>query len=335
MGKSSSQRAAKTTSRQVTKVKSTEKSEATLVSLTVADYARSVIHEQYRRIIKQERQVLADKDPEHLHQMRVGTRRLRTALQVFECAVNLPKAVSLKRVGAIAKVLGRLRDLDVQIAVLKNDYYPQLSDAEQKKLDSVLALLEKRRGKAFAGVEYTLNHTKYRDFKAAYEIWLSHPEYKLLAQSRLQPLLPALLNPLLSSLLLHSGWLVSTHDLSAANSLILHDLRKVCKHVRYQAEFFAQFYDEAFTNWLQEIKTLQENLGLVQDGQILLSSLAAELPSTTRLPELEKIIREEQNKALSTWETTRQKYLDPAFQHQLYQMLLSIFHEENLVVVLK
>ncbi len=57
-------------------------------------YAHQVIAEQYRRIVKQEKKVLADKDPEALHQMRVGTRRLRTALQVFGGAIELPKAGS-------------------------------------------------------------------------------------------------------------------------------------------------------------------------------------------------------------------------------------------------
>ncbi|MBD1848449.1 CHAD domain-containing protein [Leptolyngbya sp. FACHB-711] len=57
-------------------------------------YAHQVIAEQYRRIVKQEKKVLADKNPEALHQMRVGTRRLRTALQVFDGAIELPKAGS-------------------------------------------------------------------------------------------------------------------------------------------------------------------------------------------------------------------------------------------------
>ena len=57
---------------------------------TLGDFAYQIIEEQFDRIVKQKKQVLADRDSEHLHQMRVGTRRLRTALQVFDGVAKLP-----------------------------------------------------------------------------------------------------------------------------------------------------------------------------------------------------------------------------------------------------
>lgn len=62
--------------------------------LTLGDYAHSVLNDQYRSIFKYEKKVLADTDPEDLHRMRVGTRKLRTAFQVFGMAVQMPKGAN-------------------------------------------------------------------------------------------------------------------------------------------------------------------------------------------------------------------------------------------------
>jgi CHAD domain-containing protein len=84
--------------------------------ITVGQFAYQVIAQQYRRMVNQEQGVLADNDPEYLHQMRVGSRRLRTALQVFSQVVKLPRKAGVKQIRNIARTLGSLRDLDVQMA---------------------------------------------------------------------------------------------------------------------------------------------------------------------------------------------------------------------------
>ncbi len=120
-------------------------------------YAYQVIEDQYRRIVKQEKKVLADKDLESLHQMRVGTRRLRTALQVVGSAIEIPKAGSAQRLRDLARVLGEVRDLDVQLASLEQEYRPNLHKKEQKQLDKVSQALKKRRVKAFARMKAVLS----------------------------------------------------------------------------------------------------------------------------------------------------------------------------------
>lgn len=288
----------------------------------LSDYAHKIIAHQYRQLIKQERGVLADQDAECLHTMRVASRRLRTALQVFWMAVEVPKAANIRRIRAIAKTLGKLRDLDVQIAALTNDYYPQVPAAEQAALDSVIISLQQERRRAFAATADLLRRSRYRDFKNASETWLKHPAYTPLATLPLGTLLPDLLSPLLSQLLLHPGWLVTSADtLEAAETL--HDLRKICKHVRYQAEFFVDFYDNDFKAWLQEIRELQSNLGQLQDAQVLSELLLEHLPKRAALPVLREVIGQTQADAMTDWQTKRQKYLEPTFRRQLHQLLLT------------
>jgi CHAD domain-containing protein len=294
-----------------------------LGDLKLGEYAHTVIDEQYRAIAKQEKKVLADKDPEHLHHMRVGTRRLRTALHVFSGVVELPKAAQEKRISSLAKVLGKLRDLDVQTADLQDNYRPALSKAEQSLLDEAIDGLQRERRKAFAGVEDALTRSRYRDLKVAYETWLDEPKYTLLAQLPLLPLLPDLLSPLLSTLLLHPGWLIEAADISAEGNEILHDLRKTCKHARYQAEFFKSFYGGDFQNWIGDIKAIQELLGKVHDSQVLEELLAKQLPKKSQLPGLQESIHCAQTETMKEWEPIRQRYLDPEFRSHLHQMLLS------------
>jgi CHAD domain-containing protein len=59
-------------------------------------------------------------DVERVHDMRVATRRLRAALEVFEvCFPPKRHRKALKRVKALADALGERRDLDVEIELLE------------------------------------------------------------------------------------------------------------------------------------------------------------------------------------------------------------------------
>ena len=290
-------------------------------SLTLGEFAQAMIGEQYQAVVKQEKKVIADQDPEHLHNMRVGTRRLRTALQVFDRAIAIPKAATAKRVGSLSRVLGKLRDLDVQTADLQERYRPDLPETEQRSLDEVIAKLQKERQLAFAGVEDALTRSRYQHMKAEYELWLNQPRYTQLATQTILSLIPDLLSPLLSTLLLHPGWLVPM-DASDTDSDVLHDLRKACKHVRYQGEFFIPFYSEAFQTWIKDIKTIQAKLGTVHDSQVLQALLAKHLPKHVKLPELQDAVKQAQTEALLDWDSVRKRYLEPPFRQHLHYLLL-------------
>jgi CHAD domain-containing protein len=299
-----------------------QRSPQELQALTLGEYAYTVIQEQYQHIIKYEKAVLDDEDPENLHDMRVGTRRLRTALQVFGMALEVSKAGSTRRITELARTLGQLRDLDVQLADLKEVYQPQLDEKEQKLLDGTIKALKKQRSQAFDTVEKTLERSRYRDLKKAYESWLDKPQYTAIAQLPLLTVLPDLLNPLLSELLLHPGWLVPADHSSQEESETLHELRKVCKHVRYQTEFFVSFYGNPFQKWIKEIKVLQDRLGSFQDSQVLMDLLATHLPDPQAMTGLQAIIQRNRADLLSTWDETRQKYLDVDYRLQLHYILL-------------
>jgi CHAD domain-containing protein len=63
--------------------------------------------------------VLDTRDIEHVHDMRVATRRLRAAMEIFaECFPRKEHKELLKEVKSLADALGERRDRDVAIAAL-------------------------------------------------------------------------------------------------------------------------------------------------------------------------------------------------------------------------
>jgi CHAD domain-containing protein len=77
-------------------------------------------------------------DVERVHDMRVATRRLRAALEVFEpCFPRKRHRKALRKVKALADALGERRDADVEIALLE-DLVDEVGGTDR---DAVLALI--------------------------------------------------------------------------------------------------------------------------------------------------------------------------------------------------
>jgi CHAD domain-containing protein len=304
-------------------------------------YSHNAIRKHFKKATKYRAKVLKDVDPEPLHQMRVGLRRLRTAVDVFADALDLPKAASEKQIQAIAHCLGDLRDLDVLHETLARHNLPTLAKAEQRALRFVLKKLENRRKKRFRQVEKLLNGSKYEQFKQSVQAWLEQPNYGAIALFSIQQALPDLLLPLLSRLLLHPGWLVGldsslaeTNNAAASSDLInqwldthgipLHDLRKQIKRTRYQAEFFTEFYGDDYQAWVNELQQAQELLGQLQDCWVLSEFLATELGEQWKqsCPMLAQHLHQERADAWRMWQPMQQRYLSQTERDRLRQIIV-------------
>jgi CHAD domain-containing protein len=89
---------------------------------------------------------LAGEDIEHLHAMRVSSRRLRAAMDAFGAAFP-PRsfARNLTRVKEITDTLGDARDLDVAIAGLV-ELLPELDPEERPGIEGLIARYRQERG---------------------------------------------------------------------------------------------------------------------------------------------------------------------------------------------
>jgi CHAD domain-containing protein len=309
----------------------------------LGDCAYQAIQKHFKKSVKYEKDVLADKDPEAIHQMRVGIRRLRTALQVFEPVLELPKADSSKQIRKIAHCLGAVRDLDVLKTRLEERYRPDLQGKEQKRLSRVLDRLERQRQQDFAEMERTLKGKRYRQFKQSLNDWLDDPQGGAIATLPILPALPDLLLPLISNLLLHPGWLVGTQYISGEvlvsehpstetvkkwldrQSETLHDLRKQIKQVRYQTEFFTEFYGSSYEQQTEDLQAVQEVLGQIQDYAVLKAFLRTTLKASWQqdLPTLAQRLEHEQISLWQTWQPIQQRYLSINFRQHLRELVMT------------
>jgi len=93
-------------------------------------------------VFEHSREVLDLDDIERVHDMRVATRRLRAAMEVFEpCFPAKRWRRALKRVKALADALGERRDRDVAIEFLEGF----AGDASEGDRDSLAALIAELR----------------------------------------------------------------------------------------------------------------------------------------------------------------------------------------------
>jgi CHAD domain-containing protein len=288
---------------------------------TLGDWASIAIAKHLQKIVKHEKDVLKDKNPEDLHQMRVGMRRLRSAIAGFSPALMLPKAATEKKVGKVARILGSLRDLDVLGAALENDYKPSLPAKEQKYLETALVDIHKQRRYALVEVKETIAGKKYKLLKESLNQWLQQPEYQEIAKMPIAEVLPDLLLPEVSKLLLHPGWLVGSdaqivevelvEKILAKQGEFLHSLRKETKRLRYQMEVFSEFYGESYASYLEDIKAIQEILGKIQDSNVLTEFLTQSLPDNIKrsLPTLVAELANANYDAWQQWQNLQIKYL--------------------------
>ncbi len=305
---------------------------------TLADSAYLATEKHFKKTVKWEKTVSKDKDPEALHQMRVGMRRLRTAVIEFAPALNLPKSVNEKYIGKISRRLGSLRDLDVLKDTLRNRYQPHLPRKEQKSLSTALSILDAQRRETLADVRAIFKTKGYKSLKQDLKHWLAEPNYQAIACLPIQEVLPNLLSPELSRFLLHPGWLFGTQIEAEAIALLppdqievhlahagdtLHSLRKEAKRIRYQMELFQDFYGQSYSAYLADVTTIQEILGQIQDSAVLGEWLTEALDSDIKkLPTLYDQLKQNRFLAWQKWLPLQQRYLRGETQHHFHLTLL-------------
>ncbi len=111
------------------------------------DAARGVLLAHYHKMMDNLPGTRAGEDIEALHDMRVGSRRLRAALSVFAKVFPRSDYQTLdKQVGDITDALGAVRDLDVQLDYLRGVRDP-LPPNEAYGVGRLIERLSKERDK--------------------------------------------------------------------------------------------------------------------------------------------------------------------------------------------
>jgi CHAD domain-containing protein len=214
-------------------------------------------------------------DIEELHDMRVATRKMRSAFFVFG-DVYQPKITQFyqKELRKVGRALGRVRDLDVLIA---NGQGFQKSQPPESKheIGPLLTYWELELGENRHGLLELLDHPRYLKFKESFNEFLQTPGLGIQTQDSStanqlsRHIVPTLIYTRLANVMSYDS------RISMATIPELHALRIECKLLRYTLEFFKEILGAEVLEFIAEIKKIQDHLGELNDAQVACQLMAA------------------------------------------------------------
>jgi CHAD domain-containing protein len=292
-------------------------------ALSCGNHALQLLARHGKRLVKLHPEVLDDRDPEPLHQMRVTLRRLRTGLVQFAPALELPAGVSAQRLARSGRRLGMARDLDVLRQRLEGSLLPQLSAREAEQLRPVLKRLKRERREAQGELRRALHSGRHLKLIQALQGWLREPRFTPLGQRPLGEWLTEWQWPWLGNVLLHPAWWIEDGDAEAAQEP-LHELRKGIKGARYRLENLLPCCGDAARSWVDRLKRAQELLGDLHDLAVLRDAIEAELPHglAHQMPGLHALLLEQRAGSWIAWQALTPHLLDHSERRHLLLELL-------------
>jgi CHAD domain-containing protein len=216
-------------------------------------------------------------DLEGVHEMRVASRRLRSALSDFQPYLR-KDSIPSQRLKAIARSLGAVRDEDVVIAALEK----LRSHAEGKIADGIEAIAaehRRQRRQARALLEPAIRHLALTELSTDFRSRLSSgmKSTRATGKTNHQSLSFAqagsrIIGRRLKRLIKASD---AFHD--PLRTRKLHELRILTKRLRYAVELFAPCAGTEFKQVAKEIARLQTSLGELHDCDVWIANLGARL----------------------------------------------------------
>lgn len=251
----------------------------------MAEAGRKVLRLHLLRMLVAEAGVRGGTDVEPIHKMRVATRRMRAAWRVFDGAYqpNLQRRY-IRELRVVARALGAVRDLDVQIERL--DAYAERADARIRRTDfePLFAEWGQQRDRAHRGLLDLLDKTGYEKFVDDYYEFVETPGAGALGE-------PERVGDAAAGRIWQAYERLRAHDptLPYVDAGGIHQVRIDGKRLRYTLEFFREVLPVATGDLVADLTAQQDHLGLFNDAQVaatmtrqwLLAS-AENLPPDTR-----------------------------------------------------
>lgn len=250
----------------------------------LADVAWKTVARHFGRLLWNEPGTRLGVDPEYLHDMRVASRRLRMAVEVFAAALEEETrerfAADLRFVG---RALGRVRDLDVGLECVE-DMSAEASKDERAALAVFAAGLSIRRNERRVELIEALDSERYVGLVTTVREWIAAgPRVVGGAAGGGAPQGGAAAAPSGLPAYHVAPGLVAEGDveLNAAYAEAertmepeaLHALRLAAKRLRYTLEFLAPVLGPGAAARAKRITGLQDYLGSHQDAVVLLGRL--------------------------------------------------------------
>jgi CHAD domain-containing protein len=304
---------------------------------TLAIAGRKVWLYHFAIMVSHEQGTLLGEDEEELHDMRVATRRMRSAYEIFGPAFHA-KVIKryLQGLRKVGKVLGTVRDMDV---ILANgmSYGKGLEEIKVSGFEPLLAewrhQIEKRRIK----LTRHLQSEAYQNFKYNFNLFLQQPDdthTSIVSEegmnSRLRDSVPILIYSRFAAVRAYESVLPS------ASIDQLHALRIDFKKFRYTLEFFREILGDNVGQIISELKQLQDHLGELHDAVVACDLIKgflinwdkhqADLPISERLnpePIVDYLayLYSERYRLTSTFPRMWKKFNRPEFRQNIAQAI--------------
>ena len=286
-------------------------------------YAADLIAVRLKQLVALQAEVLADRDPEPLHQMRVACRRLRSTLEQFDAALLLPQDDAPGRLARVGRRLGLARDLDVLRQRLEQQLLPLLPEKELAAVRKWLKPLRRERRHAFEAVEDALKGRRYLKLLAELQGWLRDPRFQVMGHQPIGDWLPELRQVVIGDLLTLPGW-HSDHPYKPETSAALHLLRRRLKRARYGLANLRDLEPERLQPWLQRLKGMQQSLGDLHDLQMLDQALHHQLDEAPDrvVPCLCSLLAEGRDRAWLEWEALAAPLRSVAGRRALHALMV-------------
>jgi len=216
---------------------------------------------------------LVGEDIEHVHQMRVASRRMRNGLNLFKDCLPQNKAKAWrKEIRTITKALGNARDLDIQIDLLNRCCTESLEDRYKPGYNRLLLRLRQQRSIAQEKVNQTLVNLQEEGTLDRMQKFLSAMTAGL---ENLYLYTPSLYQQAYDSISNHLTEFLSYEEFihDPENMTELHAMRIAGKHLRYTLEIFAPIYGNALDPHIRAMKNVQDLLGEIHDNDVWIAWL--------------------------------------------------------------
>lgn len=227
---------------------------------------KKIIGSQAARLQSLDDTVRAGDNSTAVHDMRVATRRMRSAFRLFSEYYPSKATRRLRKpVRELAGLLGEVRDLDVMIENLRT-HMATLTLEKQHALDPLLADWQSRRARAHRALVEFLDSAEYDEWVGRLEDFV---ESKGATKGpRVADVVPGLIWKRYGKVREFEK-LVNRPDLAT-----LHRLRLQGKRLRYALEFFAESTGGKATILLEPLIALQDHLGVLHDADMATSLIA-------------------------------------------------------------
>ncbi len=234
--------------------------------------ARRLLYNEYKTISDNLEGALQGDDPCYLHDIRVATRRLRSALKLFKNKLPHPERIRQldQSWKTLAAALSPGRDAQVWMAFLTRDEH-------LKKLQKdpawprFYALQKDVARERLEGVRHTLSGSLFRITRQDTLHYLSED----IATETIPEASPARQTAGRRMKKQHRKIMKAAVTLQKDSMESMHAFRKLCRRQRYWAEFMAPVCDKKMTHYAGHMKQLADQLGRMRDIDLHLGELKA------------------------------------------------------------